>query len=127
MAAEIGRLLGTPWIDQHGEENPLTVERFHGRRSLQRPGALLRDRLDRDARTRGVPVGTVDKFQGREAAVVFFTMTTSTRRRHAPGRRVPVLPQPAQRGHQPRTLPGLSGLHRGSAEQPRPHRSTRCD
>ncbi len=30
------------------------------------------------ARTRGIPVGTVDKFQGREAAVVFFTMTTSS-------------------------------------------------
>ncbi|MGZ7032073.1 MAG: DEAD/DEAH box helicase, partial [Thermoanaerobaculia bacterium] len=26
----------------------------------------------------GVPVGTVDKFQGRQAAVVFFTMTTSS-------------------------------------------------
>jgi len=25
-----------------------------------------------------VPVGTVDKFQGRQAAVVFFTMTTSS-------------------------------------------------
>ena len=40
--------------------------------------ALLRRTLDADARTRGVPVGTVDKFQGREAAVVFFTMTTSS-------------------------------------------------
>src|ERR1039458_3728191 len=27
---------------------------------------------------RGVQVGTVDKFQGREAPVVFFTMTTSS-------------------------------------------------
>ena len=39
---------------------------------------MLRDTLDADARTRGIPVGTVDKFQGREAAVVFFTMTTSS-------------------------------------------------
>jgi len=39
---------------------------------------LIRARLDGDDRTRGVPVGTVDKFQGREAAVVFFTMTTSS-------------------------------------------------
>ena len=39
---------------------------------------LLRDRLDADRRTRGVSVGTVDKFQGREAPVVFFTMTTSS-------------------------------------------------
>jgi uncharacterized protein len=39
---------------------------------------LLREKLDADPRTAGVPVGTVDKFQGREAAVVFFTMTTSS-------------------------------------------------
>ncbi len=38
----------------------------------------MRDTLDADARTRAIPVGTVDKFQGREAAVVFFTMTTSS-------------------------------------------------
>jgi len=39
---------------------------------------LLRETLEADPRTAGVPVGTVDKFQGREAAVVFFTMTTSS-------------------------------------------------
>jgi superfamily I DNA and/or RNA helicase len=39
---------------------------------------LLREVLDSDVRTAGVPVGTVDKFQGREAPVVFFTMATST-------------------------------------------------
>jgi len=38
---------------------------------------LLRRALER-AGLAGVQVGTVDKFQGREAAVVFFTMTTST-------------------------------------------------
>ncbi|MGZ8803073.1 MAG: AAA domain-containing protein [Mycobacterium sp.] len=38
-----------------------------------------RARLSRDPRTAGVPVGTVDKFQGQQAAVVFFTMATSTR------------------------------------------------
>ena len=39
---------------------------------------LLREYLNADARTRGVVAGTVDKFQGREAPVVFFTMTTSS-------------------------------------------------
>ena len=34
--------------------------------------------LRRDERTAGVKVGTVDKFQGGEAPVVFFTMATST-------------------------------------------------
>ena len=38
----------------------------------------IRTRLDTDPATRGVQVGTVDKFQGREAPVVFFTMTTSS-------------------------------------------------
>lgn len=31
----------------------------------------INDLLDSSEATRGVPVGTVDKFQGREAAVVF--------------------------------------------------------
>ena len=38
---------------------------------------LLESTLDSDPHTRGVAVGTVDKFQGREAAVVFFSMTAS--------------------------------------------------
>lgn len=38
---------------------------------------LLQHTLDSDPHTRGVAVGTVDKFQGREAAVVFFSMTAS--------------------------------------------------
>jgi uncharacterized protein len=37
----------------------------------------LRDALDR-AGFADVPVGTVDKFQGREAAVVFYSMATSS-------------------------------------------------
>lgn len=39
---------------------------------------LLRAHLDADPATRDVPVGTVDKFQGRQAAVVLFTMTSSS-------------------------------------------------
>ena len=78
MAGEIGRLLGTPWVNQHGVRHPLRVEDFMVVAPYNDQVALLRQTLDADARTRGVPVGTVDKFQGREAAVVFFTMTTSS-------------------------------------------------
>lgn len=38
----------------------------------------IKARLAEDPRLAAVPVGTVDKFQGREAAVVFFSMTTSS-------------------------------------------------
>jgi superfamily I DNA and/or RNA helicase len=38
----------------------------------------IRERLGGDERTADVAVGTVDKFQGREAAVVFFSMATSS-------------------------------------------------
>ncbi len=78
VAAEIRRLLGTPWVDRHGVTNPLTADDFMVVAPYNDQVALLREVLDADARTRGVPVGTVDKFQGREAAVVFFTMTTSS-------------------------------------------------
>ncbi len=78
VAGEIGRLLGTPWVDQHGITNPLTAPDFMVVAPYNDQVSLLRETLDENSRTRGVPVGTVDKFQGREAAVVFFTMATSS-------------------------------------------------
>jgi superfamily I DNA and/or RNA helicase len=78
VAAEIGRLIGTPWTDQHGQVCPLAADDFMVVAPYNDQVNLVRARLDRDERTRGVPVGTVDKFQGQEAAVVFFTMATST-------------------------------------------------
>ncbi len=78
VAGEIDRLLGTPWVNQHGVTSPLTVQDFMVVAPYNDQVALLRQTLDAEPRTRGVPAGTVDKFQGREAAVVFFTMTTSS-------------------------------------------------
>jgi uncharacterized protein len=78
VAAEIGRLVGTGWVDQHGSEALLTVEDFMVVAPYNDQVDLLRAYLDADRRTRGVRVGTVDRFQGREAPVVFFTMTTSS-------------------------------------------------
>jgi uncharacterized protein len=78
VAAEIARLLGTPWTNQHGETGPLTGDDVMVVAPYNDQVHLIRDRLDRDPATRGVTVGTVDKFQGRQAAVVFFTMTTSS-------------------------------------------------
>ena len=78
VAARVQRLLGTPWVNKHGNVNPLTVDDFMVVAPYNDQVRFLRDTLDADARTRTIPVGTVDKFQGREAAVVFFTMTTSS-------------------------------------------------
>ena len=78
VAGQIGRLLGTTWVNKHGVACPLEVGDFMVVAPYNDQVALLRETLDADPLTRGVPVGTVDKFQGREAAVVFFTMTTSS-------------------------------------------------
>ena len=45
---------------------------------VQRSGRAAARDARRGRPDPGIPVGTVDKFQGREAAVVFFTMTTSS-------------------------------------------------
>jgi superfamily I DNA and/or RNA helicase len=70
--------MGTGWVDKDGVRAPLAPEDFMVVAPYNDQVQLLRARLDADPRTRGVPVGTVDKFQGSQAAVVFFTMTTSS-------------------------------------------------
>jgi hypothetical protein len=76
--ATILALLGREWHNGKGKAAPLTAEDFMVVAPYNDQVHLLRDVLDGDHRTAGVQVGTVDKFQGREAPVVFFTMTTST-------------------------------------------------
>ncbi len=75
--AEIRRLLGTTWVNQHGAASPLTVRDFLVVAPYNDQVDLLRQRLDADPVTRGVAVGSVDKFQGRQSAVVLFSMATS--------------------------------------------------
>jgi uncharacterized protein len=74
---QIDHMLGSAWTNQKGVTGPLTVQDFMVVAPYNDQVALLREVLDANDSTRGVPVGTVDKFQGREAAVVLFTMTTS--------------------------------------------------
>lgn len=78
VAATVDGLVGTPWTDQHGSTRPLVVGDVMVVAPYNDQVDLIRERLDRDDLTRGVPVGTVDKFQSREAAVVVFSMTTSS-------------------------------------------------
>ncbi|MBB5166142.1 TM0106 family RecB-like putative nuclease [Mycobacterium sp. AZCC_0083] len=76
IVAEIGRLLGTPWTDEAGtrpleQKDVLVVTPYNAQ------VVTLRHRLDA-ADLPDVEVGTVDKFQGRQAAVVFVSMTASS-------------------------------------------------
>ena len=78
VVTEVSRLIGTAWTDQHGHSAPLGIDDFMVVAPYNDQVHLLRDYLDSNPRTRGVRVGTVDKFQGQEAPVVFFTMTASS-------------------------------------------------
>ena len=79
IAAKITELLGTAWTDQEGEARVLRPDDFMVVAPFNDQKDEIRRILELDPRTAviGSSVGTVDKFQGREAPVVFFSMTTS--------------------------------------------------
>ena len=78
VVTAIADLIGHEWTNRDGISRPLTVEDFMVVAPYNDQVHLTRERLDAEPRTRGVRVGTVDKFQGQEAPVVFFTMTASS-------------------------------------------------
>jgi len=78
VMAQVIAMLGTLWVNQRGESAALRAEDFMIVAPYNDQVDLIREALDRQPGLRGVQVGTVDKFQGREAPVVFFTMTTSS-------------------------------------------------
>jgi predicted RecB family nuclease len=63
---------GSTWTDRSGNQRPLTHNDILIVAPYNNQVSRLTDRLP------GVNVGTVDKFQGQEAAVVIYSMTTST-------------------------------------------------
>ena len=76
IVAEIEKLIGAAWNDEHGprtveQEDILVVTPYNAQ------VVLLRDRLD-SAGLESVRAGTVDKFQGQQAPVVFVSMTASS-------------------------------------------------
>jgi len=75
---EISRLIGLQWIDVNKTERVLGVDDIMVVAPYNDQVGLLRAVLDESTVTAGVKVGTVDKFQGQEAPVVFFSMTAST-------------------------------------------------
>jgi predicted RecB family nuclease len=66
-------LLGQRWVDRDGVERTLTLEDILVVAPYNAQVARLTERLPEGAR-----VGTVDKFQGQEAAVVFYSMASSS-------------------------------------------------
>jgi len=78
VVAKVQELLGQPWTDQRGETRPLTMGDFMVVAPYNDQRRCITEALRVDPATRSVEVGTVDKFQGQEAAVVLFSMTTSS-------------------------------------------------
>jgi uncharacterized protein len=76
IVAEIQRLLGSAWTDEHGTR-PLTASDVLVLAPYNAQVVLLRQRLSA-AGLDAVDVGTVDKFQGRQAPVAFISMTASS-------------------------------------------------
>ncbi len=73
VRAEIERLVGTPYVDEHGER-ALRYEDFVVVAPFNAQVRCLRAAIPE----RRVRIGTVDKFQGQEAPVVFYSMASST-------------------------------------------------
>ena len=77
VAAEIRKMVGASWTNRKGETGPLREQDFMVVAPYNAQVRRLRDAL-RAAGLGRVPVGTVDKFQGREAPIVFYSMATSS-------------------------------------------------
>ena len=73
IAAAIAGLVGTPFTDERGETRPLAGRDVLVVAPYNAQVRMLRSRLPED-----VAVGTVDKFQGQQAPVVFVSMASST-------------------------------------------------
>ncbi len=78
IAEKIRRLMNTPWTDQNGVVEPLRPKDFMVVAPYNDQVRMIRDVFSSHKRLAKVEVGTVDKFQGREAAVVFYSMTSSS-------------------------------------------------
>jgi uncharacterized protein len=73
VCAAIDEMLGGDYTDAAGRTRPLRADDFMVVAPYNAQVACLRKALPP-----GVPVGTVDKFQGQEAPVVFFSMASSS-------------------------------------------------
>ena len=74
VAALVAEILssGTTWISRKGNEAPVTLKDILIIAPYNAQVFELKDRI------KGARIGTVDKFQGQEAPIVIYSMTTST-------------------------------------------------
>lgn len=77
IVAAIGRMVGSAWTDEHGATRPLEPADVLVVTPYNAQVVLLRERLDA-AGLAPVRAGTVDKFQGQQAPVVFISMVASS-------------------------------------------------
>jgi uncharacterized protein len=77
VAQEIRRMRAGSWTNRDGVRQPLDDFDFMVVAPYNAQVRQLRRALEA-AGLGGVPVGTVDKFQGREAPIVFYSMATSS-------------------------------------------------
>jgi predicted RecB family nuclease len=77
VVSAIADLIDQDWTDINGSTRPLGVGDFMVVAPYNDQVQLLQRSLAANPLTAGAHVGTVDKFQGQEAPVVFFTMTAS--------------------------------------------------
>ena len=77
IAARIAAMHGGAWTDANGSTAPLRDDDFMVVAPYNAQVRQLRRALDA-AGLRGVTAGTVDKFQGRQAPIVFYSMATSS-------------------------------------------------
>lgn len=78
IVEELTRLIGTDWTNHEGQSKTLGTDDFMVVAPYNNQVNLIRNRLDEIPALAGIKVGTVDKFQGQEAAVVFFSMAVSS-------------------------------------------------
>ncbi len=74
VAKLVGEILGSAatWVDRHGKEHAVTLDEILIIAPYNAQVFDLKDRIP------GARIGTVDKFQGQEAPIVIYSMTTSS-------------------------------------------------
>jgi len=78
IAQQIRQLLTQQWTDKDGTAQPITADDILVVAPYNDQVDLLEKTFAADPALRGVRAGTVDRFQGQQAPIVFFSMTSST-------------------------------------------------